>query len=62
MTKMDIFGIYHDINPLDSLVIENKIFESSSKFIWVTAVRFPQLHMFIHTNKFSKYTSGEHNF
>lgn len=54
----------HYINPLDSLVIENKIFESSSKFIWVTAKSdCPQLHMFsIHTNKFSKYTSGEHNF
>ena len=55
---------HHNLNPLDTLVIENKIFESSSKFIWVTAKSdCPQLHMFsIHTNKFSKYTSGEHNF
>ena len=50
----------HNINPLDSLVIENPVFESSSKFIWVTAKSdFPQLHMFsIHTNNSSKYTSG----
>ena len=54
----------HNINPLDSLVIENPVFESSSKFIWVTAKSdYPQLHMFsIHTNKATKYTSGEHNF
>ena len=54
----------HNLNPLDSLVIENTFFESSSKFIWVTAKSdFPHLHMFsIHTNNSSKYTSGEHNF
>ena len=54
----------HKLNPLDSLFIENPFFESSSKFIWVTAKSdCPQLHMFsIHTNNSSKYTSGEHNF